>query len=88
MKFILIHTDGYSIDCDDNYKTIDEVRREMNRQYNENIPMGGLTPEWEEMFGCAFTVQENLKTQGNLMKILLLQMKLDKYHNKHKFIMV
>lgn len=49
MKFILIHTDGYSIDCDDSYKTIDEARQEMNRQYNENIPIGGLVPEWEDM---------------------------------------
>ena len=21
----------------------------MNRQYNENIPIGGLVPEWEDM---------------------------------------
>lgn len=49
MKFILIHTDGYSIDCDDSYKTIDEARQEMNRQYNENIPIDGLVPEWEDM---------------------------------------
>ena len=48
MKFILIHTDGYSIDCDDSYKTTDEARQEMNRQYNENIPIGGLVPEWED----------------------------------------
>lgn len=49
MKFILIHTDGYSIDCDDSYKTIDEARREMNRQYNEKIPTRGLAPEWEDL---------------------------------------
>lgn len=49
MKFILIHTDGYSIDYDDNYKNIDETRKEMIQQYEEHMPTGGLSPEWEDM---------------------------------------
>lgn len=52
MTFILIHTDGYSIDCDNSYPTLDDARKEMKRQYNSNMPSDGLSPEWEDISYC------------------------------------
>ena len=52
MKFVLIHTDGYTIDYDDSHKTLDEARKEMKRQYDSNMPSDGLSPEWEDMSYC------------------------------------
>lgn len=48
-KIILIHTDGYSIDYDDDYQKLEDVQKEMERQYNDYMPSDGLSPEWKEM---------------------------------------
>lgn len=48
-KIVLLHTDGYSIDFDDSFLSLDDARKEMQRQYDENIPNGGLKPEWKDM---------------------------------------
>lgn len=53
MKFVLIHTDGYFIEYDDSYPTLDEAKKEMKRQYFDNIPTGGLSPGWEDMSSCS-----------------------------------
>lgn len=49
MKYILVYTDGYSIDYDDDYQKLEEVQKEMERQYKDCIPSDGLSPEWEDM---------------------------------------
>lgn len=49
MKYVLIHTDGYSIDYADGCQKLEEVQKEMECQYNDYMPSDGLSPEWEEM---------------------------------------
>lgn len=48
-KIVLLHTDGYSIDFDDSFLSLDDARKEMQRQYDENIPGEGLMQEWKDM---------------------------------------
>ena len=48
-KIILIHTDGYSIDYDNNYTNLGEAQKAMECQYNDYMPSDGLSPEWEDM---------------------------------------
>lgn len=48
MSYILISTDGYTIQ----YKVCSSVAaavKEMQSQYNDAIPNGGLLPEWKEL---------------------------------------
>lgn len=49
MKYVLIHTDGYSIDYIDGCQKLEEVQKEMERQYDDHMPSDGLSPEWEEV---------------------------------------
>lgn len=49
MKYILVYTDGYSIDYVDDYQKLEEVQKEMKRQYKDCMPSDGISPEWEEV---------------------------------------
>lgn len=48
MQFIVIKTDGYTIQhriC----SSLSDAVKEMQSQYNDAIPNGGLLPEWKEL---------------------------------------
>ena len=49
MKYVLIHTDGYSIDYVDSYTNLDEAQKAMEYQYNDYMPPCGLSPEWKKV---------------------------------------
>lgn len=48
MQFILIKTDGYTIQHRI-YSSLSAAVKEMQSQYNEAIPNGGLLPDWKEL---------------------------------------
>lgn len=48
MQFILIKTDGYTIQHRV-YSSLDDAVKEMQSQYNDAIPNEGLLPEWEDL---------------------------------------
>lgn len=49
MVYILIHTDGYDIDCVDSCKDFDKLQNAMERQYENHVPLDGLSPEWADL---------------------------------------
>lgn len=49
MKYILVYTDGYSIDYDDSCTNLGEAQKAMECQYKDYLPLDGLSPEWEDM---------------------------------------
>lgn len=48
MQFILIKTDGYTIQHGI-YSSLADAVKEMQSQYNDAIPNGGLLPDWKEL---------------------------------------
>lgn len=48
MQFIVIKTDGYTIQHRV-YSSFADAVKEMQSQYNDAIPNGGLLPEWKEL---------------------------------------
>lgn len=48
MSYILIKTDGYTIQHKV-YSSLAAAVKEMQSQYNDAIPNGGLLPEWKEL---------------------------------------
>lgn len=49
MVYILIHTDGYDIDCVDSCKDLDKLKKAMERQYKDYMPLDGLSSEWADL---------------------------------------
>lgn len=49
MVYILIHTDGYDIDCVDSCKDFDKLQKAMEHQYGNHVPLDGLSPEWADL---------------------------------------
>ena len=45
MVYILIHTDGYDINCVDSYKDFEKAQKAMEQQYKDYMPSDGLSPE-------------------------------------------
>lgn len=48
MSYILIKTDGYTIQHKV-YSSLAAAVKEMQSQYDDAIPNGGLLPEWKEL---------------------------------------
>lgn len=49
MVYILIHTDGYDIDCVGSYKDFDKAQKAMECQYEDHMPLDGLSSEWADL---------------------------------------
>ena len=47
MKFILIETDGYSIETR-TFENLEDAQKQMGKQYETWPPTGGLTDSYEE----------------------------------------